>query len=108
MASKSSSEEPTSTNARACAAEADESADRDLPCSPVSPDDSSRNVTEERVECSTSAETDVDGALARALDRASQAGRFDVVALLGGELQARRLTREGVPTLPTKTRQRGG
>jgi hypothetical protein len=54
-----------------------------------------------------STECDVDGALARALDRASEAGRFDVVALLAGELQARRLAREGVPALPTKGRQRG-
>jgi hypothetical protein len=76
----------------------------------VSPDDSSRNVTEKRAERTGdgSAESDVDGALARALDRASEAGRFDVVAQLAGELQARRLAREGVPTLSTKTRQRGG
>jgi hypothetical protein len=49
----------------------------------------------------------VEEALAKALDGATAAGRFDVVALLAGELQARRLAREGVPTLATKTRQRG-
>jgi hypothetical protein len=64
----------------------------------VSPDDSSRNVTEKSVERTgeRSTEGDIDGALARALDRASEAGRFDVVALRAGELQARRLAREGV------------
>lgn len=49
----------------------------------------------------------VETALAKALEGATAAGRFDVVALLAGELQARRLARERVPTLPTKTRQRG-
>jgi hypothetical protein len=49
----------------------------------------------------------VEAALARALDRASEAGRFDVVAQLAGELQARCLARAGMPTLPTKTRERG-
>jgi hypothetical protein len=33
----------------------------------------------------------VEAALARALDRASEAGRFDVVAQLARELEARRL-----------------
>jgi hypothetical protein len=49
----------------------------------------------------------VETALAKALDAAATAGRFDVVALLARELQARRLAREGVATLPTKAR-RGG
>jgi hypothetical protein len=35
----------------------------------------------------------VEAALARALDRASEAGRFDVVAQLARELEARRLAR---------------
>jgi hypothetical protein len=37
----------------------------------------------------------VECALARALDRASGAGRFDVVAQLASELEARRLARAG-------------
>ncbi len=49
----------------------------------------------------------MDAALARALDRASEAGRFDVVALLAGELQARRLARVGVVALDAKRGQRG-
>jgi hypothetical protein len=36
---------------------------------------------------------EVEAALARALDRASEAGRFDVVAQLARELEARRLQR---------------
>jgi hypothetical protein len=47
----------------------------------------------------------VEDALARALTEASAAGRFDVVAQLAGELQARRLAREGVPTLLSKSRR---
>jgi hypothetical protein len=49
----------------------------------------------------------VEAALAKAIDRASAAGRFDVVALLAGELQARRLAREGVVALDAKRRHRG-
>jgi hypothetical protein len=49
----------------------------------------------------------VEAALAKALEGATAAGRFDVVALLAGELQARRLAREGVPTLRAKPRQGG-
>jgi hypothetical protein len=37
----------------------------------------------------------VEAALARALDRASEAGRFDVVVQLARELEARRLARSG-------------
>jgi hypothetical protein len=37
----------------------------------------------------------VETGLARALDRASEAGRFDVVAQLARELEARRLARAG-------------
>lgn len=50
---------------------------------------------------------DVEATLAKAIAEASAAGRFDVVALLAGELQARRLAREGVLTLDAKKRQRG-
>jgi hypothetical protein len=49
---------------------------------------------------------DVEAVLATALEQAAAAGRFDVVALLAGELQARRLAREGVATLVGRTRQR--
>jgi hypothetical protein len=52
----------------------------------------------------------VEAALAKALQEALAAGRFDVVALLAGELRARRLAREGVTTLdarrPFRTRSR--
>jgi len=37
----------------------------------------------------------VEGALARALDAATKAGRFDVVAQLASELQARRTAATG-------------
>jgi hypothetical protein len=50
---------------------------------------------------------DVEAALAKAIGEAAAAGRFDVVALLAGELQARRLARVGVATLDAKKRQRG-
>lgn len=47
----------------------------------------------------------VEAALARALDAAAAAGRFDVVAQLARELEARRLAREpNVVTLATKRR----
>jgi hypothetical protein len=49
----------------------------------------------------------VEAALAKAIGEASAAGRFDVVALLAGELQARRLARGGVMVLDAKRRQRG-
>jgi hypothetical protein len=49
---------------------------------------------------------DVDAALAKAVEQAATAGRFDVVALLAGELQARRLAREGVATLAARKRHR--
>jgi hypothetical protein len=95
--------------------------DGDPPCFSVSPDDSSRNVTEKNAERSdlagpshlpaeppaTTRSDDAEAALARALDRASEAGRFDVVALLAGELQARRLDRAGVPATPLGDPKRG-
>jgi hypothetical protein len=49
----------------------------------------------------------VEQALAKALTEASAAGRFDVVALLAGELQARRLARGGVVALAARKRIRG-
>jgi len=49
----------------------------------------------------------VEALLAKAIGEASAAGRFDVVALLAGELQARRLARGGVVALDVKRRQRG-
>jgi hypothetical protein len=51
---------------------------------------------------------DVEAALAKALEGATAAGRFDVVAQLARELEARRLARMGnVVVLPRKTRERG-
>jgi hypothetical protein len=49
----------------------------------------------------------VEAALAKALEEAAAAKRFDVVTQLAGELQARRLARGGVPTLPGKARSHG-
>lgn len=53
---------------------------------------------------------DVEAALARALDRACEAGRFDVVAQLARELEARRMARSGnvVAFDATALRQRRG
>jgi hypothetical protein len=48
----------------------------------------------------------VEAALAKALEQAAAAGRFDIVALLAGELQARRLARAGVVALNAKRSQR--
>jgi hypothetical protein len=51
----------------------------------------------------------VESALAGALAAAATAGRFDVVAQLARELEARRLARMGnVVALRTKARKRGG
>ncbi|HEY6463727.1 MAG TPA: hypothetical protein VIY73_26340 [Polyangiaceae bacterium] len=85
----------TRTIARACNAAEVVIGDRDLPCFPVSPDDSSRNVTTSRASepASASGPRDVEIALAAALARAAEAGRFDVVALLARELEAQRLAR---------------
>ena len=49
----------------------------------------------------------MEAALAKALEEAAAAKRFDVVTQLAGELQARRLARGGVPTLPGKARSHG-
>lgn len=51
-------------------------------------------------------EDHVEGALARALDRASEAARFDVVAQLARELEARRLPR--LPNLARLSRRSAG
>jgi hypothetical protein len=92
-------------------------ADRDRACFPLSPDDSSRNVTETEAEHTrasipsttpqTDAAADVERALVRALGAAAAAGRFDVVAQLARELEARRLTRAGnvVPLDAAKRRK---
>jgi len=56
---------------------------------------------------SAAASDPVEAALAKALTEASEAGRFDVVALLAGELRARRLARGSVVTLDARRRQRG-
>lgn len=63
-------------------------------CFPLSPNDSSRNVTADRNH-DTPPAADVEAALADALSRAAAAGRFDVVAQLARELEARRLARAG-------------
>jgi len=49
---------------------------------------------------------DVEASLARALDRASEAGRWDVVSQLARELEARRLAKAGnVVTLTAKAKR---
>jgi hypothetical protein len=67
-----------------------EGADRDSACFSVRQDDSSRNVTGKGAECTGGG--DVEAALAAALARAADAGRFDVVAQLARELEVRRVT----------------
>jgi hypothetical protein len=61
----------------------------------VSPDDSSRNVTTSGPSepAATSSAFAIETGLAAALSRAAEAGRFDVVAQLARELEARRLAR---------------
>jgi hypothetical protein len=55
------------------------------------------------------ATTTPEDALALALARASAAGRWDVVATLASELQARRLAAAGVPALDqARARRTGG
>jgi hypothetical protein len=49
----------------------------------------------------------VEFALAQAVHRAAEAGRFDILTLLAGELQAHRLARDGVFTRDAKRRRRG-
>jgi hypothetical protein len=85
--------------ASACNAGDVAEADRDRPCFPVSPDDSSRNVGEDRADCTDrpldrdESPSEVEIALAAALSRAADAGRFDVVMLLAREIEGRRLAR---------------
>jgi hypothetical protein len=79
-----------------------EGSDRDPACFSLHQDDSSRNVTDERAR-----RTDVEASLVRALDRAADAGRFDVVAQLARELEARRLVHMGnVVAIGRKIRRR--
>jgi hypothetical protein len=67
----------------------------------VSPDDSSRSVSAAGTTSGpyqpgvSSSAVDVETGLAAALLRAAEAGRFDVVAQLAQELEARRLARAG-------------
>jgi integrase len=51
-------------------------------------------------------EDTIESALARALDAATTAGRWDVVTQIGAELQARRLARDGVPSLTEERKRR--
>jgi hypothetical protein len=84
----------------------------DRPCFSVSPDESSGNVTESHVDSTDPSvalgpgkrggppgEVPVETALACALSQAADAGRFDVVAQLAKELEARRLARSGMAKL---------
>jgi hypothetical protein len=90
--------EPRDTHAPIVAKRRENDADR------ATPDDSKRR----EVSALSSWDDPVEGALARALDRAAQAGRFDVGAQLARELEARRLSRvDNVVTLKPKDRPRG-
>jgi hypothetical protein len=61
-----------------------------------------------KVSALSAADNAVERALAHALDSAAEAGRFDVVAQLARELEARRRARAGnVVPLDPKTRRRG-
>jgi hypothetical protein len=58
---------------------------------------------------SAAASDPLEAALALALVRAAETGRFDVVALLAREVEARRLARSGsVVALDVQARSRGG
>lgn len=81
--------------AHACDAEADASADRDLACFTLLPDDSSRNVTRDSVPVAVRDDV-VEHALARAIEAElnERAGGWEGrVAALAEELRARRLAR---------------
>jgi hypothetical protein len=68
--------------------------DRALACFTVSQNDSPPNVTAENdLGPALAAASKVDVALAEALSHAAAAGRFDIVAQLAHELEARRLAR---------------
>ncbi len=61
------------------------------------------------VQAVSAAPVDIDAVLADALNKAAAAGRFDVVAQLARELEARRLARDGgnVVVLDGLRRERG-
>ena len=74
-----------------------EGGDCDPACFPLLPDDSSRNVTGYPVPDGgrPTHGADLEAPLAEALTLAAAKGRFDVVAQLARELEARRLARAG-------------
>lgn len=74
--------------------------------SPATGDDNPAIAGAERKTCAESPELsgDVVAALAVALERASAAGEWGVVAALARELEARRLEAAGVPSLPASKR----
>ena len=83
--------------ARSCDVDGVANSECDSACFPVSPDDSSQNVTATGASetAPKSSAKDMETALAAALSRAAEAGRFDIVAQLARELEARRLARAG-------------
>lgn len=60
------------------------------------------NAANPKVTLPVTLASDVDAALALALTKAAEAGRFDVVAQLARELEARRLAGSNVVTLDAK------
>lgn len=60
------------------------------------------NTANPKVTLPVTLASDVDAALALALTKAAEAGRFDVVAQLARELEARRLAGSNVVTLDAK------
>jgi hypothetical protein len=93
------------TIASDCNTQGGAGADRETPCFSLSPDDSSRIVTSPEepplggVEVAASVDLapheSIERVLARALARAADAGRWELVAQLAHELQARRLDNGG-------------
>jgi hypothetical protein len=90
-----------------------ESRDTSVPIVAKRRDDDADRATQDdsmrrRISALSSLGDPVEAALARALDCAAQAGRFDVVAQLARELEARRLARvNNVVTLKPKARPLG-
>ncbi len=80
----------------------DSSADRG---SVVTPDDPSRTSADTLAD--TSAVDPIEASLARALDRASEAGEWGVVQTIAAQLDARRLTRSSVPSLADARTRKG-
>jgi integrase len=77
------------------------------PVDPIQPDDAL--LLNETAACDSAGVSDLNkDALEVALERASAAGRWDVVALLAEELRARRLDAAGVVELDAAKRTRGG